>query len=128
MEVRDLDTSTGFIVFECDDDEDWKTLSSEKKDTRDVKIEPSIHEDMPQEYGADTEGALVIHEDLKTRDEVKKLREGYSFKDLRYANTSRTQVILPSYKEAFREQTTRRVKKKKEMHICTKSREAPTKG
>ena len=75
MEVRDLDTSTGFIVFECDDDEDWKTLSSEKKDTRDVKIEPSIHEDMPQEYGADTEGALVIHEDLITRDGVKKFLE-----------------------------------------------------
>ena len=51
---------------------------------------------------------------------MKKLRERYSCKDLRYANTSRTQVILPSYKELFRGQTTRRVKKKKEMHICTK--------
>jgi len=28
---------------------------------------------------------------------------------------------LPSYKEAFRRQTTRRVKEKKEMHICMKS-------
>ena len=26
MEVRDSDTSTGFIVLECDDDEDWETL------------------------------------------------------------------------------------------------------
>ena len=52
---------------------------------------------------------------------VKKLQEGYSCKDLRYANTPRTQIILPSYKEAFREQTTRRVKKKKDIHICTKS-------
>ena len=51
---------------------------------------------------------------------MKKHREKYSCKDLRYANTSRTQVILPSYKELFRGQTTRRVKKKKEMHICTK--------
>ena len=34
------------------------------------------------------EGALVIHDDLKTQDEVKKLQEGYSCKDLRYANTS----------------------------------------
>ena len=68
------------------------------------------------------EGALVIHDDLKTRDEMKKLQEGYSCKDLRYANMSRTQVILPSYKGTFRGQTTsRRVKKKKEMHICTKS-------
>ena len=67
------------------------------------------------------EGALVIHDDLKTQDEVKKLQEGYSCKDLRYANTSRTQVILPSCNEAFRGQTIRRVKKKKEMHICTKS-------
>ena len=67
------------------------------------------------------EGALVIHDDLKTQDEMKNLQEGYSCKDLRYANTPRTQIILPSYKEAFRGQTTRRVKKKKEMHICTKS-------
>jgi len=68
------------------------------------------------------EGALVIHDDLKTRDEMKKLQEGYSCKDLRYANMSRTQVILPSYKGTFRGQTTsRRVKKKKEMHICMKS-------
>ena len=58
------------------------------------------------------EGALVIHDDLKTQDEVKKLQEGYSCKDLRYANTSRTQIIFPSYKEAFRGKTTRRVKKK----------------
>ena len=36
-----------------------------------MKIEPSLHEDEPQEYEADIEGALVIHEDLKTRDEVK---------------------------------------------------------
>ena len=28
---------------------------------------------------------------------------------------------MPSYKEAFRRQTTRRVKEKKEMHICMKS-------
>ena len=28
---------------------------------------------------------------------------------------------MPSYKEAFRGQTTRRVKEKKEMHICMKS-------
>ena len=28
---------------------------------------------------------------------------------------------MPSYKEAFRGQTTRRVKKKNEMYICTKS-------
>jgi len=71
MEVRDLDTNTGFIVFECDDDEDWETLSDKEEDTRDMKIEPSLHEDETQEYVADIEGALVIHEDLKTRDEVK---------------------------------------------------------
>ena len=86
-----------------------------------MKIESSLHEDEPQGYRADTEGALVIHEDLKTRDEVKKLQKGYSCKELRYANTSQTQVILPSYKEAFKEQTTRRVMKKKKMHICMKS-------
>ena len=64
----------------------------------------------------------MIHDDLKTRDEMKKLQEGYSCKDLRYANMSRTQVILLSYKGTFRGQTTsRRVKKKKEMHICMKS-------
>ena len=51
MEVRDSDTSTGFIVFEYDDDEDWETLSDKEKDTRDIKIEPSLHEDEPQEYG-----------------------------------------------------------------------------
>ena len=28
---------------------------------------------------------------------------------------------MPSYKEAFKGQTTRRVKKKKKMHICMKS-------
>ena len=111
-----------------DDDEDWETISDKEEDTRDMKIEPSLHEDETQEYVADIEGALVIHEDLKTRDEVKKLQKGYSCKELRYANTSQTQVILPSYKEAFKGQTTRRVKKKKKMHICTKSREARTKG
>ena len=52
MEVRDPNTYTWFIVFEYDDGEDWETPSYE-------------------EYGADTEGALTIHEDLKTRDEVK---------------------------------------------------------
>ena len=88
MEVRDSDTFTGFIAFECDDDKDWETLSDKEEDTRDMKIEPSLHEDEPQEYGA--EGALVIHDDLKTRDEVKKLQKGYSCKELRYANTSRT--------------------------------------
>ena len=51
MEVRDSDTSTGFIVFECDDDEDWETLSDKEEDTRDIKIDPSLHEDEPQEYG-----------------------------------------------------------------------------
>ena len=80
MEVRDSDTCTGFIVFEYDDDEDWETLRDKEEDTRDIKIEPSLHEDEPQEYRA--EGALVIHDDLKTRDEVKKLQEGYSCKDL----------------------------------------------
>ena len=70
MEVRNSDTSTGFIVFERDD-EDWETLSDKGEDTRDMKIESSLHEDEPQGYRADTEGALVIHEDLKTRDEVK---------------------------------------------------------
>ena len=66
MEVRDPDTSTGFIIFECKDGEDWETLNDEEEDTRNVKVEPSLHEDEPQEYGADREGALVIHEDLKT--------------------------------------------------------------
>jgi hypothetical protein len=86
MEVRDSDTCTRFIVFEYDDDEDWETLSDKEEDIRDIKIEPSLHEDEPQEYRG--EGALVIHDDLKTRDEVKKLQEGYSCKDLRYANMS----------------------------------------
>jgi len=82
--------------FECDDDEDWETPRDEEEDTRDEKIKPSLHEDETQEYVADIEGALVIHEDLKTRDEVKKLQKRYSCKELRYANTSQTQVILPS--------------------------------
>ena len=51
MEVRDSDTSTGFIVFECDGDEDWETLSDKEEDTRDINIDPSLHEDEPQEYG-----------------------------------------------------------------------------
>ena len=105
--------------MQYDDDEDRETLSDKEENTRDIKIEPSLHEDEPQEYRV--EGALVIHDDLKTRDEVNKLQKGYSCKNLRYANTSRTQVILPSYKEPFRGQTTRRVKKKKDIHICTKS-------
>ena len=77
MEVRDPNTYTWFIVFEYDDGEDWET--------------PSY-----KEYGADTEGALTIHEDLKTRDELMKLLEGYSCEDLRNDNMSRAQVILPS--------------------------------
>ena len=64
--------------------------SDKEENTRDMKIEPSLHEDGPQEYGADTEGALVIYEDLKIRDEVNKLQKGYSCKELRYANTSQT--------------------------------------
>ena len=51
MEVRDSDTCTGFIVFEYDDDEDWETLSDKEEDTRDINIDPSLHEDEPQEYG-----------------------------------------------------------------------------
>ena len=52
MEVRDSDTSTRFIVLECDDDdEDWEILSDKEEDTRDIKIDPSLHEDEPQEYG-----------------------------------------------------------------------------
>jgi len=77
-------------VILTDDDEDWETISDKEEDTRDMKIEPSLHEDETQEYVADIEGALVTHEDLKTRDEVKKLQKGYSCKELRYANTSQT--------------------------------------
>ena len=50
MEVRDSATSTGFIVLECDDDEDWEILSDKEEDTRDIKIDPSLHEDEPQEF------------------------------------------------------------------------------
>ena len=68
MEVRNSDTSTGFIVLECDDDEDWETPRDEE-DTRDEKIKPSLHEDEEsKEYEADTDGALAIHEELRAHD------------------------------------------------------------
>ena len=91
-EVRDPNTSTGFIVFECDDDKNLETLSNEEEDTRDEKIEPSHHEDEePQEYGADTDGALAIHEEPKVHGGdvwISKLL------DLKYIVASLAEVIL----------------------------------
>jgi hypothetical protein len=72
MEVRDQDTSDGFVV--CDSNEDWEALSDKKEDIKYEKIEPSLHEDEePQEHGQDENGALVSYEDLKARDEEKKV-------------------------------------------------------
>ena len=125
-EVRDPNTSTGFIVFECDDDKDQETLSNEEEDTRDEKIEPSHNEDEePQEYGADTNGALAIHEKPKAHGAdvwISKLL------DLKYVVASLAEVILPSYKETSRGKTRRRVNKKEEVHGCIVCREAPTEG
>ena len=67
----DPDNSCGFIVFECDDDENQKTLIDEEENTRDGKIKPSLHEDEElKEYGLDldTDGALAIHKELKAHD------------------------------------------------------------
>ena len=36
--------------MQYDDDEDRETLSDKEENTRDIKIEPSLHEDEPQEY------------------------------------------------------------------------------
>lgn len=44
-------------------------------------------------YGEAINGALVIYEDLKIRDEVKKLPKGYSYEDLMYANMSRVRLF-----------------------------------
>ncbi|RLM92240.1 hypothetical protein C2845_PM08G26790 [Panicum miliaceum] len=98
MEVRGLDISTGFIVFECDDDEDWEALSDEQEeDNRDEKNEPSFHKDEElQEYREDKDGALVVHEDLEEHDKMKKISEGCNCENLRYDNASLA-VILPSY-------------------------------
>lgn len=85
-----------------------------KEDINDRKVEPSFHEDEePLEDDNTTNEAWVIHEDLEIRDVVKKILERYNYEDLRYTNTSQAHVILPPYKEAFRGQTTRRVKKKR---------------
>jgi hypothetical protein len=64
---------------------------------------------------------LMMHEDLKERDKEKKLPEGCRCEDSRYANASPFVVVLLSYKEASRGQTTRQVKKKEESHGCIKS-------
>jgi hypothetical protein len=56
----------------------------------------------------------VSYEDLKARDEEKKLPEGCRRGDPRYANASLVVVLLPSYKKHLG-QTTRRVKKKEEI-------------
>ncbi|OEL33249.1 hypothetical protein BAE44_0005732 [Dichanthelium oligosanthes] len=55
MEMRDLDTSNGCIVFGYDSDKDLEALSDEEEDNKDDKIEPSPHEDdgEPQEHGKD---------------------------------------------------------------------------
>ncbi|OEL13761.1 Vacuolar iron transporter-like protein 2 [Dichanthelium oligosanthes] len=64
IEVGDPDTSSSFIVFGYDNDEDWEALSNEEEDTKDEKTEPSLHKEgeEPQEYGADANRALAIHE------------------------------------------------------------------
>ena len=79
--------------FECDDDEDWETPRDEE-DTRDEKIKPSLHEDEEsKEYEADTDGALAIHEELRAHDgDVWRSK----LLDLRYADVSLLEVILPS--------------------------------
>ena len=121
MEVRDLDTSSGFIISGCDSNEDWEALSDEEEDIKDDKVEPSLHEDEElQDHNKDEDGALVSYKDLKTRDEEKKLLEGCRCEDPKYDNASPA-GILPSYKESSRGRTTRRVKKKEEMHGCIKS-------
>jgi hypothetical protein len=85
MEVRDHDTSDGFIVYDSDSNEDWEALISDnKEDIKYEKIDPSIYEDEePQEHDQDENGALVSYEDLKARDEEKKLPEGCRREDPR---------------------------------------------
>jgi hypothetical protein len=120
MEVRGPDTVTGFVVFGCDDDdEDWETLSDEEEDTKDEKIETSLHEDeKPREYGADTNEELVIHDEPIAHDgDVWRSK----LLDLRYVDASLAKVIMPSYKETSRQKMLRRVKKKEEVHSCIKS-------
>ena len=80
--------------FECDDDEDWETPRDDEEDTRDEKIKPSLHEDeVSKEYEADTDGALAIHEELRAHDgDVWRSK----LLDLRYADVSLLEVILPS--------------------------------
>jgi hypothetical protein len=124
IEVRDPNTSGGLVVFGYDIDEDWEALNDEDKYDKDEKIEPSLHEDEdPQEHDEDENRALVRYEDSKTRDEERKLLEGCRCEDPMYAKVSPTAVLLSSYKEAFRGQTTRRVKKKEEMCGCIMSME-----
>lgn len=66
-------------------------------------IESSLHEgEELQEYEEDVDRSLVIHRDMKESYMMKKLLGGYDGEDLRYANSSPHEVILPSYKKASR--------------------------
>ena len=80
---------------------------------------PSLLKDEePREDDKSANEALVIDEDSKAHGEdVWRSRPP----DLRYAITSSAKVILPSFKEASRGQTTRRVRKKGEVHGDIKS-------
>ena len=126
VEVSDPNTFEGLIVFGYDSDEDWEAPSDEEEDIKDEKMKPNLHDDdKPQEYGEERHRASVIHEDLEKYDKKKKILEGRRCEDIRYDNTSPANIVLPSYKEASRGKTSRRVKKKEEMHGCIKSMENP---
>jgi hypothetical protein len=52
----------------------WRSLSDEREDIKDEKIEPSLHEDdEPQEHNKYEDGTMMIHEDERSMTKRKSL-------------------------------------------------------